>query len=287
MPRHQVLAEHADLLGMTRLLLPASFAAAALASACSPSASFTISVDLGGFDLDSEAKALEDAACRDTGSSDCAVLSALAGVSWDADTGPAERPSLPRNFASSIAVPALDREVDVAAWYVDATQARIDEAIGPCDAADADDDVAAGCSFGRRHRRVELGAINDGTIDPALIADAVIERAVVVRDENDSIVLPPFEFFVGHSDEQPALLAQSEPFDIGGVAVLDTHADATVMLSEAMAGEGGFVEMGTIDGAVPGLVEAEDGTLRRPAGPMRLSLVLHLRLPLTSLAGAL
>lgn len=285
-PHHQVWTDHADWVGMTRLLFPVSVAAAALASACTPSASLKISVDLGGFNLDSEVRAFEDAACHDAADPACAVLSALSGVPWSVDAGPAERPALPEAFAATIAVPAFDDEVDVSEWYVDVSQRRIDEALGPCE-AEADNDVAAaGCSFGRR-RRVELGDINAGTLDPTLMADAVIERAVVVRDENDSLELPPFELFVGHEGEGPALLARSEPFDIGGVAVLETDADAMVMLAEAMAGDGGFVEMGTVDDAVPGLVLAEDGTLRRPGGAMRLSLVMHLRVPLTSLAGAL
>jgi hypothetical protein len=270
---------------MTHSLLSATVAVVGLASACTPSASFTISVDLGGFNLDSEVKALEDAACTDATDARCAVLSTLAGVPWSVDAGPATRPSLPGSFARTVTVPTFEQEVDVEHWYVDLSQERIDEALGPCAPSAENDEAVAGCSFGRR-RRVELGDINAGTIDPALIADAVIERAVVVRDENDSLELPPFELFTGHEGQEPTLLATSEPFDVGGVAVLQTDADAMVMLSESMAAEGGFVEMGTIDDAVPGLVEAEDGSLRRPAGVMQLSLVLHLRMPLTSLAGA-
>jgi hypothetical protein len=270
---------------MTRLLFPVSVAAAALSAACMPSASLKISVDLGGFNLDAEVRAFEDAACHDAAGPDCAVLSALSGVPWSVDDGPAERPSLPAAIAATVAVPALD-EVDVAGWYIDVSRQRIDEALGPC-AADADSDVvAAGCSFGRR-RRVELNDLGARTFDPTLLADAVIERAVVVRDENDSLELPPFELFVGHEGEVPALLARSEPFDIGGVAVLQTDADAMIMLAGAMAGDGSFVEMGTVDDAVPGLVLAQDGTLRRPGGAMRLSLVMHLRVPLAALAEAL
>lgn len=272
-------------MGMTRLLLPVSFAAAALSSACTPSASLEFRIELGRFNLDSEVKAFEDAACHDAVAPSCAVLSALSGVPWSGDGGPVERPSLPETFAATITVPTLDDEVDVADWYVDLSQQRIDEAKGPCEAGADTDEAVAGCSFGRR-RRIELDDVDTGTIDPAVMADAVIERAVVVRDENDSLALPPFELFVDDEAEDPAMLARSEPFDIGGVAVLETEADAMVMLAEAMAGDGGFFELGTVDDAVPGLVLAEDGTLRRPGGDMRLSLVLHLRVPLTSLAGA-
>ncbi len=146
-------------------------------------------------------------------------------------------------------------------------------------------------SFGDEARpgrqRVALADINVGGFDPELMAEAVIERAVIVRDENDSLELPPFELYVGHGAQQPTRVAHSEAFDVGGVAVLDTSSDAMAMLSQALSAHEGFVEFGTIDGAVPGLVSDEDGSLRRPSGAMRLSLVLHLRLPIAALAGAL
>jgi hypothetical protein len=270
-----------------RPLCPAFVAAAVLASACVPMAPVTVTVELGGFNLDAEVKAIEDAACADAISSDCAVLSALSNVPWSVDRGPIDRPFLPDAFASMIAVPDLADEVDVADWYADFSHQNLDEPTGPCDAA-ADDDgaAAASCSVGR-HRRITLDDAGLGTIEPEAMADAVIERAVVVRNENDSLALPPLQFSVGREGEPSALLARSQPFDVGGVAVLETDADAMVMLSEAVAEDGGFVEFGTIDDAVPGLVMTGDGRLRRPGGALRLSLVLHLQVPLTALAGTL
>jgi hypothetical protein len=268
-----------------RRLYPAFVAAAVLASACVPMAPVTVTVELGGFDLDAEVKAIEDAACADAISSECAVLSALSNVPWSVDRGPIDRPFLPDAFAPTIAVPDLGDEVDVADWYADVSHQKFDETRSPCDGAAAADG-AANCSIGR-HRRITLDDAGLGTIEPEAMADAVIERAVVVRNENDSLALPPLQLSVGREGEPLALLARSQPFDVGGVAVLETDADAMMMLSEAMAGDDGFVEFSTVDDAVPDLVLTGDGHLRRPGGALRLSLVLHLQVPLSALAGTL
>ncbi len=132
------------------LLLASSLTLVALASACSPSASFQFNVDLGSFNLDSEVRAFEDAACKDAIAPSCAVLSALADVPFAAETGPSERPSLPEAFPATIAVDALDEQIDVADWYVGLSQQRIDEAQGPCDGSAENDDPVDGCSFGHR-----------------------------------------------------------------------------------------------------------------------------------------
>ncbi len=271
---------------MPRLTIIAPSISLLIVSACNPTAPITVSVSLGSIDLDSEVSAFEDAACFDTTEASCAVLSAIADVPWSPDEGPSQRPSLPSVFAPTVDLPSLNQRADIQRWFADTSLQRFEDAVGPCSIDVDPAEAAAGCSLGRR-RRMDLVDLNTGIGSPELMADAHITRAVLVRDQNDSLQLPPFEIFVSDEERGSALLARSAPFDVGGVAVLDTGADALAMLADAIATEVGYVEMGRVADEAPALVPNDEGKLRRPEGTMNLSLVLHLEVPLTSVATAL